>query len=51
VFLNCLVNFLDGIGQTVRVDIDANAAAGTAHVLARFQSPYALFSSWPHLGH
>jgi hypothetical protein len=38
-----LANFLGSIGQTVRVDVDANAAADTPHVFTRFQSSDALF--------
>jgi hypothetical protein len=38
-----LSNFVGCIGQTVRVDVDANTATGTLHVLTRFQSPDALF--------
>jgi hypothetical protein len=37
------VNFLGGVGQSVCVDVDAYAAPRTLHVLARFQSSYALF--------
>lgn len=41
-FLECLVHFLRGVGQAVRVDVDANAAARTLHVLTRPQTPNAL---------
>jgi hypothetical protein len=37
------VHFLCGVGQAARVDIDANAAAGTLHVFTGLQSPNALF--------
>jgi hypothetical protein len=36
------VHFLRGIGQAVRVDVDANAAARTLHVFTRLQSPNVL---------
>ena len=42
-FPDRLVNFVGGIGQAVRVDVDANAATRTLHVFTRFQSPDALF--------
>jgi hypothetical protein len=42
-FSSALVNFLGGIGQAVRVDVNANPTTGTAHVFTRFQSPYLLF--------
>jgi hypothetical protein len=42
-FPDRLLNFVGGIGQAVRVDVDANAATRTLHVFTRFQSPDALF--------
>jgi Na/Pi-cotransporter len=42
-FLDRLADFIGRIGQTVRVDVDANAAGGTLHVFTRFQSADALF--------
>jgi hypothetical protein len=36
------VHFFRGIGQAVRVDVDANAAARTLHVFTRLQSPNVL---------
>jgi hypothetical protein len=36
------VHFLRGIGQAIRVDVDANAAARTLHVFTRLQSPNVL---------
>jgi hypothetical protein len=41
-FLKCLVHLLRGVGQAIRVDVDAYAAAGTLHVFTRLQSPNAL---------
>jgi hypothetical protein len=37
------MHFLRGVSQAVRVDVDANAAAGTLHVFTGLQSPNALF--------
>ena len=45
-FSESLEHYLRGVGQAVR-DIDANAAARTLHVFARFQSPYALLEIVP----
>jgi hypothetical protein len=42
-FPDRLVNFVGRVGQTVSIDVDANAAIRTLHVLIRFQSPDALF--------
>jgi hypothetical protein len=36
------VHFLRGVGQAVRVDVDANAAARTLHAFTRLQLPNAL---------
>jgi hypothetical protein len=41
------VHFLRGVGQAVRVDVDANAAAWTFHMFARLQSPDALLKVVP----
>jgi len=42
-FADRLVNFVGGIDEPVRVDVDANAATRTLHVFTQFQSPDALF--------
>jgi len=42
-FPDRLLNFVGGIGQAVRVDVDANATTRTLHVFTRFQTPDALF--------
>jgi hypothetical protein len=42
-FLKRRVHFLGGVSQAARIDVDANAAAGTPHVFTRLQSPNALF--------
>jgi hypothetical protein len=36
------VHFIRGVGQAVRVDVDANAATRTFHVLTGLQTPNAL---------
>ena len=42
-FLKRRVHFLGGVSQAARIDVDANAAAGTPHVFTRLQSLNALF--------
>src|ERR1041384_6863682 len=37
--LDRLLNFLRGVGQPIRVDVDSDMAACTRHVLVRLQAP------------
>jgi hypothetical protein len=46
-FVDCFLNFLGGVGQPVRVDIDPNAALRTRHVLVRLEPPDCLLEVVP----
>src|ERR1700733_10702910 len=37
------MHFLCGVGQAIRVDVDANATAATSHMFTGLQSPDVLF--------
>ena len=45
------VNFLSGVGQPVRIDVDSDLAARTCHVFVRLQAPDCLPRSCPQFGH
>jgi hypothetical protein len=50
-FLDRLADFIGRIGQTVRVDVDANAAAGHCMCSRDFNRPMLCSRSPPQLGH